>query len=84
MSKENLQDKTTEELEKQLRTTKTMTAFLSGILFVLLVACIYGLIRGEDRATYAALIVIPFALGGTIPLNLKSIKKIQAELTSRN
>lgn len=71
------QDKTTEKLNGELRTLRTLTGALIGVLILLFIICIYGLITKEDNSTFRGLIIIPIALGIIIPLNFGNIKKLK-------
>lgn len=79
-----LNEKTTEKLEGELRGLKIVNGALIGALVVLYIACIYGLIYANDDGVFNALIVVPIALSGMIPLIMGNMKKIKAELASRN
>lgn len=79
-----LSEKTTEKLEGELRGLKIITGALIGLLGVLLIVCIYGLLKKNDNGVFSALIVMPIALSAIIPLNFGNMKKIKTELESRN
>ena len=80
----DLKDKTTEQLNGELKGIKMITGALIGVLSVLFIVCVYGLIVKEDNSTFMALIIVPLALSAIIPLNYGNMKKIKNELDSRN
>ncbi|MFK7834417.1 MAG: hypothetical protein AB8B52_14175 [Winogradskyella sp.] len=80
----NLKDKTTAQLEGELKGVKIITGALIGILSLLFIICVFGLITKEDNSTFKALIVVPLALSAIIPLNYGNMKKIKKELESRH
>lgn len=79
----NLKDKTTDKLRTELKMIKAITAGLVFVLSLLFITCIYGVLTKEDNTTFIALIAVPIALCGMIPLNLSNIKKIKKELELR-
>ena len=79
----SLKEKATEKLEGELRGLKIVTSILIGVLGVLLIVCIYGLLRNDDNGFYRSMIIVPLALSAIIPVNYGNIKKIKAELESR-
>lgn len=78
-----ISEKTTEKLEEELKGLKIITGALLGVLVVLFIVCIYGLLRKDDNGIFSSLIVVPIALSTILPLNYGNIKKIKAELESR-
>lgn len=78
-----ISEKTTEKLEGELKGLKIITGALLGVLVVLFIVCIYGLLRKDDNGIFSSLIVVPIALSTILPLNYGNIKKIKAELESR-
>ena len=78
-----LREKTTERLEKELKSLKIVNGALIGMLSVLFIVCIYGLLKKEDNGVFTALIVVPIALSSVIPINFGNMKKIKSELESR-
>ena len=78
-----LNEKTTEKLEGELRVLKIISGALIGVLSVLYIICVYGLLKKDDNGVFSALIVVPVALSTIIPVNYRNIKKIKAELKSR-
>lgn len=79
----DLKEKTTEQLNNQLKGIKIITGALIGVLGLLFIICIYGLMTKEDNTFFEALIVVPLGLSAIIPLNYGNIKKINKELKSR-
>ena len=71
---------TTEKLEKQLKTLRFATGLLSGLLIVLLGTVIYVSITQNE---ISPLLVTPIALSAIIPLNLKRMKEMKAEIGNR-
>jgi len=82
-SEMELNEKTTEKLEGELRVLKIISGALIGVLSVLYIICVYGLLKKDDNGVFSALIVVPVALSTIIPVNYRNIKKIKAELKSR-
>jgi len=80
----DLKEKTTAQLEKELKNLEMMNGITKGLLIVLFAACLYGLIYNNESGTYTALIVVPIALSASIPMNFQKIKKLKLELDSRN
>ncbi|WP_156152483.1 redox-active disulfide protein 2 [Flammeovirga sp. OC4] len=78
-----LKEKTTETLEKELKSLQTLTGMLAGILALLFIVCIYGLISEGPKSTITALLTVPIALGAILPMNYKKIKEIKIELEER-
>ena len=78
-----LEEKSTEQLKKDLKTTETTNGILIGMLLVLVVAVIGGLLFIENNKTFIALLPVPIALGAIVPMNLSNIKKLKAEIDSR-
>ncbi|MBD0401369.1 redox-active disulfide protein 2 [Flammeovirga sp. EKP202] len=78
-----LKDKTTETLEKELKSLQTITGMLAGVLALLFVVCIYGLFSEGPKSTTTALLAVPIALGAILPMNYKKIKEIKVELEER-
>ena len=78
-----LSDKTTEQLKAELKGLKIINGALIAVLGLLFAMCIYGLIAKEDSSVFSSLIVVPIALSAIIPINFGNMKKIKAELKSR-
>ena len=79
----NINEKTSEKLEGELRGLKIINGATIGVLSVLFIICIYGLLNKNDNGVFSALIVVPIALSAMIPVNFVNMKKIKAELESR-
>lgn len=83
MKKTDLNNKTTEKLQSELKTIKALTGVLIGSLFVLFAVSIYGLITIESKSIFIALIAVGISLIAILPLQFGNIKKIKTELDSR-
>ncbi|AXT19777.1 hypothetical protein D7030_01300 [Flavobacteriaceae bacterium AU392] len=79
-----LKDKSTGELNGELKALKLISAALISIMSLLLIVCTYGLVTKEKDSIFTALLIIPPALGVFIPLNYGKMKKIKKELDGRN
>ncbi len=71
----------TAQLEKQLKSLRFATGLLGGLLLVLLVATVY--ISYRDKELHP-LLISPIALSLIIPLNMKRMKDLKAEIENRN
>lgn len=71
---------TLEELEKRAKTTKTATGMLLGIIIVQFVIGIYL----TFKQGFNVFTVIPMAFLPMVFVNYASLKKIKAEIESRN
>lgn len=71
---------TLEELEKRAKTTKTATGMLFGIIIVQFVIGIYL----TFKQGFNVFTVIPMAFLPMVFVNYASLKKIKAEIASRN
>jgi uncharacterized membrane protein len=81
MSKKINYDKwTTEQLSKQIKTMRFATGLLGGILLVLLGVTIY---RSLAEGQLHLMLIAAVALSAIIPLNIKRIRDIQAEINRR-
>ena len=78
-----IKEKTTAQLEKELRLVKITFGLLIGILLVLFSGCMYGLSKLNNNSFYTSLIIVPIALSAILPLNFIIIKKIKTELETR-
>jgi len=58
MKKEDLKNKTREQLVSELQSIKAITGVLSGVLIVLFAITIYGLLAIEDNTVFIALIAV--------------------------
>ncbi len=70
-----------EQLEKQLKTLKFATGLLGGLLIVLLVVVLYD---SFTKKSINPLFVTPIALSVIIPINMKRMKEIKAEIEKRD
>ena len=78
-----LNEKSTAQLEKELKLMQVVIAILTGLLLFLFIVCIYALIKINDTGFYTFLTIVPVALSATLPLNYMIIKKIKTELETR-
>lgn len=82
MKKKNNYEKwSTEQLEKQVKTLKFITGLLGGLLIVLFITATYISFK-EDK--FSVFLITPLALSAMIPINLKQIKDIKAEIQRRS
>lgn len=79
-----LKEKTTEKLVSELKLLKMSTGILTGILLVLFIVCIFGLLTKDNNRVFISMIVVPIALSAILPSQFSNMKKIKAELESRN
>ncbi|WP_106143823.1 hypothetical protein [Flagellimonas meridianipacifica] len=84
MKEQSLKDKTTEKLQSELKTIKSITGVLIGVLIVLFSVIIYGLLTKENNSSFIALIAVGISCCGVLPLQFTNMKKIKSELDSRN
>ena len=80
MKKDDLTTLTEAQLVKREKTLKFTVGILAGLLIVLLVVAAYISIR--DR-TFNPALITPVALSAIIPISMKKIKDIRAELARR-
>ena len=71
----------TERLRKQLKSLRFAISLLAGLLLVLLFTTIYVSFR--DRQLNP-LLITPIALSIIIPLNVRQMKNLKAEIERRN
>ncbi len=83
MKNQDLTTKSTEKLKADLKTIKSVTGMLIGVLIVLFSVIIYGLLSQENNSTFIALIAVGVSCAGILPLQFSNMKKIKAELASR-
>lgn len=84
MKNQDLNKKTTEQLQSELKTINTVTGALIGVLFVLFAVVIYGLLTNENKSIFIALIAVGVSCSVILPLQFSNIKKIKTELNLRN
>ncbi|WP_299121400.1 hypothetical protein [uncultured Winogradskyella sp.] len=83
MKNNDIDNKTTEKLEGQLKGIKIITGALIGVLTMLLIVSVYGLVTKENNATFIALIAVAISCSGILPSQFINMKKIKTELNSR-
>jgi hypothetical protein len=83
MKNTDLKNKTTEKLESELKGIKISSWILIGILIPLFALTIYGLITDKSSSDLS-LLVIAFSCIAIILSQFSNMKKIKAELNSRN
>lgn len=79
-----MNDKTTENLQSELKAIKIIAGALVLVLTLLLVISIYGLVAKDNNATFIALIAVAITCSATLPLQFINIKKIRTELSKRS
>lgn len=84
MKNQDLNKKTTEKLQSELKTINTVTGALIGVLFVLFAVVIYGLLTNENKSIFIALIAVGVSCSVILLLQFSNIKKIKTELNLRN
>ena len=83
MKNNDMDNKTTEKLEGQLKGIKIITGTLIGVLTLLLIISIYGLVTKENNSAFVALIAVAISCSGILPSQFINMKKIKTELNSR-
>ena len=83
MEKNSFKDKTTAQLASNLNLIKGITIVLIFVIVLLLSITIYGMATKEDNGTFVALFVVGISCSATLPLQFTNMKKIKAELASR-
>lgn len=83
MAKNTFENKTTEQLKANLGMLKGITIVLAVVVGLLITVNIYGILTKEDSSTFIALFAVAISCGGMIPLQMISMKKIKAEIASR-
>ena len=83
MKQEDLKSKTSEKLESELKSIKTITEVLIGLLSMLFAVTIYGLIALENKTAFIAPIGVAISCIAILPSQFSSMKKIKAELELR-
>jgi hypothetical protein len=78
--KENYSKWTSEQLIRQVKNLKLGTGILTGILVLLFALTLYNTIK--DRQ-FDPLMISPIALSIIIPINIKRIREIKAEILRR-
>ena len=76
--KENYQDKSTEELKKDLKNTTLFTYGFAGILVFILISKI---VSGKN---FWGVIAVPLALSPFVFINFNKIKELKNELKNRS
>ncbi|WP_405571444.1 hypothetical protein [Winogradskyella sp. Asnod2-B02-A] len=80
----DLKEKTTKQLNNELKGVKMTTGALIGILSVLFILCVFGLFTKEDNSVFRTLIIVPLALSAIIPMNFSNMKRIKKEIQLRD
>ena len=80
----NLKEKTIKQLEAELKGLKILNVALIVVMGLLFIICIHGLLTKDNNRVFGSIIIIPLASSAIIPINYGNIKKIKAELESRN
>lgn len=80
----NLENKSTKELEGSLKGLKIISTALVVVIGLLLSITIYGMLFKDNNSTFIALFVVGISCAGILPLQFMSMKKIKNELKSRD
>ncbi|MBB2143894.1 redox-active disulfide protein 2 [Pedobacter sp. LMG 31464] len=80
MSKKSLSELSNEELLKNEKTLKTITAMLAGAILVLF---IINIVLAFKKG-FSALSAVPIALLPIVIINFSSLKEMKKEIKSRN
>ena len=80
----DLKEKTTKQLNNELKGVKMTNGALIGILSVLFILCVFGLFTKEDNSVFRTLIIVPLALSAIIPMNFSNMKRIKKEIQLRD
>lgn len=83
IKKTDINSKTTGKLKSELKTIKTLTGALIGVLIVLFATTIYGLLAIENNTVFIVLIAVGISLIAILPLQYRNIKQIKSELNIR-
>ncbi|MEO1486142.1 MAG: redox-active disulfide protein 2 [Bacteroidota bacterium] len=83
MKTTDLKSKTDQQLKQELKTIKSVTGVLIGVLLVLFTVTLYGLFTKENKTPFIALIAVGVSCGAIVPLQYGHMKKIKSELNTR-
>lgn len=83
MKNNELNNKSIEQLQSNLRVNKTISIILVIVLTLFTAIAIYGLITKENTATFIALFAVACSCWSFLPIPFLSIKKIKTELKLR-
>jgi len=83
MKKNDLKNKTLEELQSNLKINKLLLGTLIGGIIVLVGTSIYGLLTKGNSGTYIPSLIIALSFIMIFPIIYKNIKKTEKELKSR-
>lgn len=79
----NLENKSTEDLENLLKMLKIIAYSLTVLILILLCFSIYGLLFSDNNGTFIALFAVGISLFGILPIQFSSMNKIKKEIASR-
>ncbi|WP_026776512.1 hypothetical protein [Polaribacter sp. Hel_I_88] len=79
----NLESKSTKELQGSLKGLKIISIALIIVIGLLLSITIYGMLFKDNNATFIALFVVGVSCAAILPVQFISMKKIKTELNSR-
>ena len=79
----NLESKSTKELQGSLKGLKIISIALIIVIGLLLSITIYGMLFKDNNATFIALFVVGVSCAAILPVQFISMKKIKTELSSR-
>lgn len=81
---ENLQSKSSKELESTLKATKVISTALLVVITLLISISIFGLIFKDNNPTFLPLLVVGISCSAILPLQFSTMEKIKTELKSRD
>ena len=84
MKNNDLNNKSIEQLQSNLRVNKAISISLVIVLTLFTAITIYGLIKKEDTATFIALFAVACSCWSFLPIPFYTIKKIKTELKLRD
>ena len=84
MKNNDLNNKSIEQLQSNLRVNKAISISLVIVLTLFTAITIYGLITKEDTATFIALFTVACSCWSFLPIPFYTIKKIKTELKLRD
>ncbi len=83
MGTDPFKNKTTNELKGSVKALKITTIALTIVVSLLMALTIYGLLTKDDKSTNIALLAVGISCGSMIPIQLISMKKMKAEIATR-
>ncbi|MEB3346890.1 redox-active disulfide protein 2 [Aquimarina gracilis] len=83
MKKNDIKSKSSEKLQSELKVIKAITGTLIGTLILLFALVFYGLFATDKKGVFIPLLMVAISCSAILPLQFISMKKIKAELDSR-